>query len=181
MTNDSRRIAFLAGALILALTGCGHSAARPRALHGATSSTPAVAVPAARATDPQLGAVVVARAFTAEICPYSYRDRVPYGQRVDAALNRWGAAEFAAAHWWTPARTASAAAGLAANRAEQACGAMTGGLDPEAAAPAGSVAVRLSVTVTAHGQASAATSAQEVFHFVLERRGPRWLLSFGQW
>ncbi len=184
MTSGVRLITLPAVALVLAIAGCNHAAGRPtraQATGSPPQSRPASAGAAARATDPRLAAVAVARAFTTEICPYSYHDQLPYGQRVDAALRQWGTAELADVHWWGPARTASAAAGLVRNRAEQACGAMTGGLDPEATKPAGSVAVRLSVTVTTHGQSSATSTAQEVFRYLLVHRGPRWLISFAQW
>jgi hypothetical protein len=129
-----------------------------------------------------LDAVAVARAFTSAICPYSWRDPVPYGQRLNAALTRWGTPAFARAHAWSPARIASATGGLAEHRAEQSCGQITGGLDPEAD-PAGSatVAVRLSVTVTAHGQGSPTSTAQQIFDLQLARHDSDWLISSGHW
>ena len=128
-----------------------------------------------------LDAVAVARAFTAAVCPYSWRDPVPYGQRLDAALARWGTPGFAAAHQWSPARIASAAAGLAERQAEQTCGQVTGGLEPEADPAAGQVAVRLSVTVTAAALDGATSTAQETFNLQLVHHGAAWLISSGQW
>jgi hypothetical protein len=138
------------------------------------------AVPAAAGADPVAGAVAVARAFTGEICPYSWRDSRPYGQRLNTALARWGTARFVAAHRWSPARIATAAAGLAQDQAEQVCGPVTGGPDPDIST-AGRVVVRLSVTVTAHSATGPASSAQQVFTLQLVRSGARWLIDNGQW
>jgi hypothetical protein len=124
----------------------------------------------------------VARAFAAAICPYSYQDSVPYGQRLNTALARWGSPGFVAGHIWSRARIRSATAGLLQHRAEQVCGLITGGSDPEApTSSTGQVLVRLSVTVTASSAAGPASSAQQVFRFALVHRGARWLIEDGQW
>ncbi|MFL6163596.1 MAG: hypothetical protein ACJ74U_15410 [Jatrophihabitantaceae bacterium] len=197
MTGHRTRILTTATALILAggLAGCGKPASKYAHTHRAaaapsmsptstssmsTGAAPTLASPAGERAG--LDAVAVARAFTRAVCPYSWRDLIPYGQRLDAALTRWGTPAFARAHAWSPARTASAAAGLAEHRAEQSCGQITGGLDPETdPAAGGTVAVRLSVTVTAHGQGSPTSTAQQVFDFQLARHGGGWLISSGQW
>lgn len=193
MTSPSKVIrAACAGLVVLLLAGCasrggdsqtpqaGRPAARSAAPSTSSSTRPAPVVsPAGQAA--ALDAVAVARAFTAAICPYSWRDPVPYGQRLDAALTRWGTPAFRQAHRWSPARTATAAAGLAERQAQQSCAATTGGLEPEADPASGTVAVRLSVTVTAQAAGSAASSAQETFNLQLARRDGRWLISSGRW
>jgi hypothetical protein len=183
--------------VVLLLTGCGEPAGRHARTVAATGSTITASAPGIDGGSPvspapapvaspageraALGAVGVARAFTAAICPYSWRDRVPYGSRLNTALARWGTPAFAAARRWSPARTATAAAGLATRRAQQSCGQVTGGLDPEADLGGGALAVRLSVTVTAQARGSAASSAQQVFDYRLVGQGNGWLISSGHW
>jgi hypothetical protein len=198
MTSDRNRILITAAALVLAagLAGCGKPASNARTHRAAAapsmSTTPPTSVVAAPADHAPtvaspagersgMDAVAVARAFTRAVCPYIWRDPIPYGTRLNAALTRWGTAGFGQAHAWSPARTASAAAGLAERRAEQSCGQVTGGLDPEADPAGGTVSVRLSVSVTAHGQGSPSSTAQQVFGFQLVRHGGGWLISSGQW
>lgn len=193
MSRHSRLVRLAgAGLVVLLLTGChssrsgsysvlaGGKASTTTRASSPSGPTPVPAVsPAAETAG--LGAVAVARAFTAAVCPYSWRDPVPYGQRLNTALTRWGTPEFAAARRWSPDRTATAAAGLAEHQAQQTCGQTTGGLEPEADPASGQVAVRLSVTVTAQAQAATASSAQETFNLQLVRRGGQWLISSGQW
>jgi len=184
-------------AAVLVLTGCGTPAGRhartvPATGSAITASAPGIdgGPPARRAPAPvaspageraALDAVGVARAFTAAVCPYSWRDPIPYGQRLNTALARWGTPAFAAARRWSPARTGTAAAGLAQRRAQQSCGQVTGGLDPEAEPAGNALAVRLSVTVTAQAEGSAASSAQQVFDYRLVGQGNGWLISSGHW
>jgi hypothetical protein len=177
----------LAVAVLLAGCGTRHPAPGPRQLVGvADSPSPYSAQPASSAApapagaDDDADAVAVARAFTGEICPYSWRDSHPYGQRLNTALARWGTAGFVAAHRWPPARIATAAAGLTHEEAEQVCGPITGGPDPESSTT-GRLVVRLLVTVTAHSATGPASSAQQVFTFRLVRSGARWLIDNGQW
>ncbi|HEX4727864.1 MAG TPA: hypothetical protein VH298_08705 [Jatrophihabitans sp.] len=177
-------------AVLLQVAGCGngHGSGRAHQLVAvADSPSPVTAQPgtATKSTtalpDPAAAAVATARAFTAEICPYSYTESVSYGQRFNTALARWGTARFAAAHKWPAARIATAAAGLAGHQAEQVCGQVTGGIDPEASGSGGSVLVRLSVSVTAHSSTGPASSAQQVFTFELVHPGARWLIEDGHW
>jgi hypothetical protein len=191
MTTRGRtqRMATVLGTWVL-LTGCGaqHPAHGRRQLAAVAdspspySAQPTSSIAAPAGADPAAGAVTVSRAFTGEICPYSWRDSRPYGQRLNTALTRWGTPPFVAAHRWSPARIATATAGLAQDQAEQVCGPVTGGPDPETtAAAAGRVAVRLSVTVTAHSATGPASSAQQTFTFQLVHLGARWLINNGQW
>ena len=196
--SSAIRIAAAVLAVALSVAGCGKPASRhshtqpvaarhtapttaaPPSSAGSAGSAPAGVSPVEERA--ALDAVAVARAFTTAVCPYSWHDPIPYGQRLIAALTRWATPEFAAAHRWSPARTATAAAGLAEHQAQQTCAATTGGLEPEADPAAGTVAVRLSVTVTAQAQAAPASSAQETFNLQLARRADGgWLISSGQW
>jgi hypothetical protein len=183
MTRRSKAILVVgAGVAVLLLAGCGKPAGR----HARTTPTTSSSTRSTPAASPAgevaaLDAVAVAPAFTAAVCPYSWRDPVPYGQRLDTALARWGTPGFAAARRWSPARTATAAAGLTERQAEQACGQVTGGLEPEADPAGGQVAVRLSVTVTARAQAAAPSTAQQVFNLQLVHHDAAWLISSGQW
>ena len=192
MTRRSNAIRMaVAGLAVLVLAGCHRQGSGRGPLATPSTSSPAISASSGLGGGPAgspagegsaLDAVGVARAFAAAVCPYSWRDATPYGQRVNAALNRWGMPAFAAAHAWSPARIATAAAGLAEQQAQQACGRVTGGLDPEADLAAGQVAVRLSVTVTASAQGSAASSAQENFDLQLARQdNGGWLISSGRW
>jgi hypothetical protein len=189
MSCRSRITSLAAGLVALLVAGCGwpggpaHQAIATTAPATASAAvTSASSTMPAKSADPQLAAVTVARAFTAEICPYSYRDQVPYGQRLNAALTHWSTGQLVAAHRWSAAHIATAAAGLREHQAEQVCGQVTGGLDPEGSAgPGGVVLVRLSVTVTAHSATGPTSSAQQVFTFELARRGTRWLIDYGQW
>lgn len=177
---------------VLLLAGCHRSGSRsPQAgrptpavpVTAGSSSTRPVPASAVKLAEEgaALAAVVVARAFTAAICAYDWRDSVPYGQRLDAALERWGTADFVQAHEWSAARTASAAAGLVERRARQSCGLVTGGLDPDTDPDADVVSVRLSVTVIDQAAGSAAWTAQQVFDFQLDQRPGGWLISSGRW
>ena len=183
---------------VLVLSGCGTPAGRHARTVAATGSTITASAPGTAGGPPvspapapvaapsgeraALAAVGVARAFTAAICPYSWRDRVPYGSRLNTALARWGTPAFTAAHRWSPGRTAAAAAGLAERQAEQSCGLVTGGLDPEPEPAGGALAVRLSVTVTAEARGSAASTVQQVFDYRLVGQATgSWLISSGHW
>jgi hypothetical protein len=191
MTRRSNAIRLAVGGLaVLVLAACHRQGsgrgplATPSTSSPAISASSSVAGPAVSPAGERaaLDAVGVAQAFAAAVCPYSWRDPIPYGQRVNAALARWGAPAFAAAHRWSPARIATAAAGLVERQAEQACGQITGGLDPESGSAAGVLLVRLSVTVTAQAQGSAASTAQEIFDLQLGRQdNGGWLISSGRW
>ena len=185
MTHLPKAIAggVLAVAAVVSMTACStHTHLQAAATTPAMTSSPTTSARGASAVQAaQPDAVEVARAFTTAVCPYSYADRMPYGQRLNAALARWATPAYAASRSWSPSEVSTRQTLLQERRSEQRCGLVTGGVDPDASPTAGSVRVRLSVEVSSFGDGSPVSVGQQQFQFLLVHRGGRWVISDGQW
>ncbi|MEO6701143.1 MAG: hypothetical protein ABI140_04340 [Jatrophihabitantaceae bacterium] len=173
-----------AGALVLAaVSGCAHQPHQqpPAPATGAGHLQQPLTRPAATPTTAGAGATETARSFVAAICSYDWRSPVSYGQNLNAVLRRYATGSFAAARSWSPGRIAAAQRALVTDQAAATCAGITGGIDGDAPAPVGTVAVRLSVQVTSQARDAPASAAQQQFHLIMRYGSGRWRVANGQW